>query len=246
MVATPLRERQYAGAVVMHIDISELRRLEQERLKNIMEEQKKITRVVLQAEEKERARLGQELHDNISQLLAAIKMKMGFCLAHPEKSIPIIEECMDYVQEAMSEARNLSHKMVLPRFEENGFKQSVEFLVQKYQSNKKSIRVETSRMDENMVSAEIKETLYRIVQEQLNNIEKYSEASEVVIQILTYPDHVAFVIRDNGVGFDLNKKGNGIGLTNIFNRVESYNGSSKIITEPGKGCTLLVEIPIEG
>jgi PAS domain S-box-containing protein len=244
MVATPLQEQEYSGAVVMHIDISELRRMEQERLKSILEEQKKITRVVLSAQEKERTRLGQELHDNISQLLAAIKMKLGFCLAHPDKCIPVIRECTEYVQEAMTEARNLSHQMVIPRFEENGFKQSVELLVQKYQSDKKTVRLELSRMRENAVSAEIKETLYRIIQEQLNNIEKYARASEVVIQILTYPDHVAFVIRDNGVGFNLTEKGNGIGLTNIFNRVESFNGSSKIITSPGEGCTLLVEIPI--
>jgi PAS domain S-box-containing protein len=244
MVATPLQEKEYSGAVVMHIDISEIRRLEQERLKSILDEQKEITRAVLKAEERERSRIGQELHDNISQLLAAINMKLGFCLAHPEKSLPIIEECTEYIQEAMTEARNLSHKMVLPRFDENGFRQSVEILTQKYQSDEKSIRVEMSRLDENMLSAGIRETLYRIVQEQLNNIEKYAHASEVVIQILTYPDHVAFVIRDNGVGFDLNKKVNGIGLTNIFNRAESYNGSAKIITEPGNGCTLLVEIPI--
>jgi PAS domain S-box-containing protein len=244
MVATPLHEEKYSGAVVMHIDISELRRLEQERLKSILEDQKKITRLVLQAEEKERTRLGQELHDNISQLLAATKMKLGFCQAHPDKSLPVIEDCLNYIQEALSETRNLSHKMVLPRFEENGFKQSIEFLTQRYQSDEKNIRVEMSRLEENRVSAGIRETLYRIIQEQLNNIEKYAHASEVVIQILTYPDHVAFVIRDNGVGFDLNKKSNGIGLTNIFNRAESYNGSAKIITQPGMGCTLLIEIPI--
>jgi PAS domain S-box-containing protein len=244
MVATPLQEKAYTGAVVMHTDISELRRFERERLKRILEEQKKITRLVLSAQEKERTRLGQELHDNISQLLAAIKMKLSFCLSHPEKSIQIVGECTEYVQEAMTEARNLSHKMVIPRFEENGFKNSVELLVQKYQSDKKTVRFEVSRMDESVVSAEIKETLYRVIQEQLNNIEKYAQATEVVIQILTYPGHVDFVIRDNGIGFDLNKTGNGIGLTNIFNRVESFNGSSKIITEPGKGCTLLVGIPI--
>ncbi|MDP9042926.1 MAG: ATP-binding protein, partial [Bacteroidota bacterium] len=87
-------------------------------------------------------------------------------------------------------------------------------------------------------------TLYRIVQEQLNNIEKYAQASEVLIQILTYPNQLAFVIRDNGVGFDTNVKTNGIGLTNVLNRAESYNGSARIISEPGKGCSLFVEIPI--
>ncbi|HEY8735378.1 MAG TPA: PAS domain S-box protein [Puia sp.] len=244
LIATPLQEKEYAGVVIMHIEISEIRRLEQERLKNKMEEQKKITRLVLKAEEKERSRLGQELHDNISQLLAAIKMKLGFCHSHPEKCLQIIEECTEYVQEAITEARNLSHKMVIPRFEENGFKQSLELLVLKYEAANKSVKLEISRMNEKMVSDEIKETLYRIVQEQLNNIEKYAQASVVLIQILTYPNQLAFVIRDNGVGFDTNVKTNGIGLTNVLNRAESYNGSARIISEPGKGCSLFVEIPI--
>ncbi len=244
MVATPLQKKEYAGAVVMHIDISEIRILELEKLKNIKEEQKKITRVILQAGEKERARLGQELHDNISQLLAAIKMKLGYCLTHPDKSLPIIEKCTEYVQEAMTEARNLSHKMVLPRFEEDGFYHSMSLLVQKYRGSEKVIQIEMKQMDQNLIPAGIKETIYRITQEQLNNIEKYAQASKVFIEIVTRPDHLSFLIRDDGVGFISGRKGDGIGLTNIFNRAESYNGSAKIITAPGRGCTLQVEIPI--
>jgi PAS domain S-box-containing protein len=244
LIATQLWEKGYYGAVVMHIDVSEIRRLEEERLKSSLQEQKLITRAVLKAGDKERTRLGLELHDNITQLLAVIKMRLGFSLAHPEKNISIIEECKGYVQEALSEARNLSHKMVLPRFEEHGFNQSVEFLVQKYRSVKRDIHLEMGQMDEKILSAGIRETLYRIVQEQLNNIEKYARASKIIIEILTLPDHVTLILGDNGMGFDLNKKGNGIGITNIINRVESYNGWTKIITEPGKGCTLFVEIPV--
>ncbi len=244
MVVSPLKEGEYGGAVVMHIDISEIRRLEQERLQTKIEGQKIITRTILKAEEKERTRLGQELHDNISQLLAAIKMKLGFCLANHEKCIPVIEECVEYVQEAMTEARNLSHKMVIPRIDENGFGQSLESLVQKYRRENRNIKVETSRLQEDLISSEIKETLYRITQEQLNNIEKYALATDIFIQILSYPAHVDFVIRDNGIGFDPTKKSSGIGLNNIFNRAESFNGHARIISEPGKGCTLLIEIPL--
>jgi PAS domain S-box-containing protein len=244
LVATPLQEQEYGGAVVMHIDISDIRRLEQEKLKDITEEQKKITRAMLKGQEKERTRLGQELHDNISQLLAAIKMKLSFCLNHFDKAYPIIGECSEYVQEAIAEARNLSHKMVLPRFEENSFKHSLELLLQKYQNEERNIELETSQMDEKRIAGEVKETLYRIVQEQLNNVEKHAQASQVFIQILTYPTYVAFIVKDNGVGFDINKKRNGIGLANILNRAESYNGSVTILSEPGKGCSLFVEIPI--
>jgi PAS domain S-box-containing protein len=244
LVATPLQEKEYGGAVVMHIDISEIRRLEKEKLNNITEQQKKITRAVLQGQEKERTRLGQELHDNISQLLAATKMKLGFCVRHYEKALPVIKECSEYVQEAMTEARNISHKMVLPRFEENGFRQSLELLIQKYQNAEKMIELETSRLQETMIPGEIKETLYRIVQEQLNNIEKHARASKIKIQVLTYPDRVDLLIRDNGIGFDMKMKRNGIGITNILNRAESYNGTAEIISDLGKGCSLLVAIPL--
>jgi PAS domain S-box-containing protein len=244
LVVTPLQDKDYIGAVVMHIDISEIRQLEQQRLLDITESQKKITRAMLQGQEKERTRLGQELHDNISQLLAATKMKLGFCLKYPDRNQTAIVECAVYVQEAMTEARNLSHKMVLPRFEENSFKQSIEFLSSKYQDQTKDIELETDKLDESRIPDEIKETFYRILQEQLNNIEKYAKATKIFIQMVSYEFSVGFMIKDNGIGFNTEKKSKGIGLTNIMNRAESYNGSAKIISQPGAGCMLVVEIPL--
>jgi len=54
------------------------------------------------------------------------------------------------------------------------------------------------------------------------------------------------IIADNGIGFDIKKKRSGIGLTNIMNRAESYNGSATIFSEPGHGCKLTVKIPLKG
>ncbi len=244
MVVTPLQEQHHAGAVVMHIDISEIRRLENERLEEMAEEQKKITRAMLQGEEKERTRLGKELHDNISQLLAAIKMKLGFCIKHFDKALPIVEECTQYVQEALTEARNLSHKMVIPRFDENSFAHYLESAIRKYENPQRIMETDFTLMDDGVIPAEIKETMYRIVQEQLNNIEKHAKATKVYIQVLTKEKKVTFVIRDNGVGFDKKKHVSGIGLSNILNRAESYNGRADIISEPGRGCILYIEIPL--
>lgn len=244
LITTQLSVKGNNGAVVMHIDVSEIRRLEQERIKRTLKDQKLITQAVLKAEDKERTRLGLELHDNITQLLAVIKMRLGFYLAHLNKGVSIIEECIGYVQEALSETRDLSHKMVLPRFEEYGFNLSVNVLVEKYQRLDRKVRLEMREMDSVHISAGIKETLYRIVQEQLNNIEKYAYASSVVIEMIAFPDRVTVILRDNGIGFDLTKKGGGIGFSNIVNRVESYDGWANIISEPGKGCTLIAEIPI--
>jgi PAS domain S-box-containing protein len=246
MVATPLRDREYAGAVVMHIDISELKRLEQERVDDQIEEQKKITRAMLHAQEVERNQLGQELHDNINQLLAAIKMKLAYCLRHYERGVPAVVECMEHVQEAILETRNLSHRMVMPRFAESSFKEALKQLTSNYQNENRAVKLETSRLEEKKIPATIKEALFRIAQEQLNNIEKYANASNVTVQLAGMPEQITMLIGDNGRGFDINKKRTGIGITNILNRVESYNGSASIISAPGKGCKLIIEVPLNG
>ncbi|MBL7750796.1 MAG: hypothetical protein JNN29_05400, partial [Chitinophagaceae bacterium] len=97
---------------------------------------------------------------------------------------------------------------------------------------------------EQEIPALVKETLYRIAQEQLHNIDKYAKASEINLQIKAFEGFISMRIEDNGVGFDTTHKRNGIGLTNVHNRAESYNGTALVLSEPGKGCQLLVEIPI--
>jgi two-component system sensor histidine kinase UhpB len=85
--------------------------------------------------------------------------------------------------------------------------------------------------------------IYRIVQEQINNILKHSRATESQIELKTHNKKLQLLIKDNGVGFDPKKKAKGIGLNNIISRVEMHNGDMEIISSPGNGCMLKVEIP---
>jgi signal transduction histidine kinase len=85
--------------------------------------------------------------------------------------------------------------------------------------------------------------LYRIVQEQLNNIIKYAKASEVNIRLKQQDDQLILFISDNGVGFDVHEQSNGIGLKNINSRVNFYSGKMHLASAPGEGCTLEVSIP---
>ena len=86
--------------------------------------------------------------------------------------------------------------------------------------------------------------LYRIVQEQMNNIRKYAKATKGIIQIAIRNRSLYISITDNGVGFDTNKKGKGIGLRNIQSRVSFYSGFFNIISAPGQGCVLEASIPL--
>jgi len=225
--------------------IAERRKMEEERLTNKIEQQKEITRVILQTQEMERNTLGRELHDNINQILASVSLKLGYYLDEPENNLDIIESCRQSLETAIQEARNLSHHMVIPRFSERSLKEELGQLIENY-SYDQVVQLDTLSLNEASFSPPIKETLYRIVQEQLSNIYKHARANRIMIRLHTAARAVTMLIIDNGVGFDVQQKRTGIGLTNIFNRVESYNGKADIISFPGKGCTLSVMIPLPG
>ena len=244
MIATPLKDRKYRGAVVMHLDISEIKRLEEERLKSKMTEQKKITRAMLLGQEQERSQIGQELHDNISQLLAAVRMKLNLYLAKSAVKSPVIADCVANLEEAVAETRNLSHRMLMPRFKESSFREALQSLAHNYVTPTRKVQIEAASLMEATISPAILETLYRIAQEQLHNIDKHAHASKINIVIGSTDQHAQMSISDNGNGFDLKEKRQGVGLTNIMNRAESFNGHVKILSEPGHGCMLLVDIPL--
>jgi two-component system sensor histidine kinase UhpB len=87
--------------------------------------------------------------------------------------------------------------------------------------------------------------IYRIVQEQVNNIIKHSRASQVNIDITSDADQISLSIADNGIGFDTKQKSKGIGLRNIENRVKFYRGNATIRSQKEKGCVLEISIPIK-
>ena len=90
---------------------------------------------------------------------------------------------------------------------------------------------------------DLKLNIYRIIQEQTNNILKHANASNIMILLNDNNGSLYITIEDDGNGFDLGQKRKGIGLTNMNNRVESFNGEFKIESSPGNGCKLKIKIP---
>jgi two-component system sensor histidine kinase UhpB len=86
-------------------------------------------------------------------------------------------------------------------------------------------------------------TLFRIIQEQINNILKHSAASSFQITLAVKKENLHLLIQDNGKGMDAKSIQKGLGLQNIFNRVEWHNGTAEINTGPGEGFRLMIEIP---
>ena len=99
-------------------------------------------------------------------------------------------------------------------------------------------------LQENEIDQNLKITLYRIVQEQLNNIIKHADAADVHVSISSDNRHLNLKIEDNGKGFDTHESRRGIGINNIISRAELFNGKVAIKTAPGKGCYLNINVPI--
>jgi len=87
--------------------------------------------------------------------------------------------------------------------------------------------------------------LFRIIQEQVNNILKHAKARKLLIDISYHPKYIRLEITDDGMGFDLPsaKRKNGVGLSNIYSRAALFNGDVHITTSQGKGCQLVITVP---
>ena len=226
-------------------DITEKKRLESELAEQQIKQLKLITETTIQAQEKERNELGRELHDNINQILATVKMYLGMAKAKEKIPLDLVDQSYEYVNEAMEEIRKLSHSLVAPSLGDIGLKEALQELVADA-NLLNDLQVQLlfdEKYNEKDIDKNMELMFYRIVQEQTNNITKYAKATEVVINLKTDNDYLVLSVADNGVGFDTTKKSKGIGLKNISSRVEFYSGNVNIISAPGQGCTLEIFIP---
>ena len=102
------------------------------------------------------------------------------------------------------------------------------------------IKFDSGGFSDDILNEKFKLNFFRIVQEQLNNTLKHAHAGLIKINIGQTNDKLCLCISDNGVGFDTTKRKKGVGISNIFSRAELYKGDVKLISEPGKGCSLTI------
>ncbi len=199
--------------------------------------------MVIKVQEKERTRIGHELHDNVNQILSTAKLFMDMVTPSSADETTFKAKGIEYLVSAIEEIRKLSRELVVPHLKENGLVDSVKLLIEDI-SISSSLNIRFTHDHENeLLSSGKKITLFRIVQEQMKNILKYSKAKQVDIYLECKDDNVHLTIKDDGVGFDPKQYHKGIGLSNIHDRTRFYNGIVDVQSSPGKGCTLNISIP---
>ncbi|HLI92038.1 MAG TPA: response regulator [Puia sp.] len=222
------------------------RRTEEELVRQRDRQQKLVMETSIQVQEREREEIGKELHDNINQILAAAKLYLEIAIKDDDDSrLEAMEKSQQNLTLAMEEIRKLSQSLVAPSVGGLGLDQALRKLLENFPVGESlEVDLDTSGYTEDISNDDIKLTCYRIAQVQLNNIVKHARASKASILLDRVADRLVMTIRDDGVGFNTSGKTAGIGLRNIRNRVGFYNGVVLIDSEPGRGCTLTVSIPI--
>ncbi len=224
-------------------DVTHLKDLEDKLIEEKLERQKEISETVIRVQEKERTRIGHELHDNVNQILSTVRLFVDMLTPSKKEEKDLKTKSLEYIMLAIEEIRKLSKELVVPQLKGNGLVDSISTLIDDINlSNVINVKF-THDSDIDLLSPGKKVTLFRIVQEQMKNVLKYSHAKLVEIYLQCRDNKAELSIRDNGVGFDPKQTHRGIGLSNIYERTRFYDGSVEIQTAPGKGCTVTVSIP---
>ncbi len=232
---------EVAGYVFNCRDITDRITLENELENERQLKQQEITRAVITAQEKERQELGSELHDNIIQILAGSRLYLGLAQKEMEIEHPYLKETDTLISSAITEIRNLSHTLIAPSLNESELLAAIDNIIEVTQETSGIlISLQAFSFDETDISDKLKLSIFRIIQEQFNNILKHAGAQKVIVRLVQEDTKTLLSIKDDGVGFDTNKKSDGVGLMNIRTRASLFNGEMTIISSPGKGCELRV------
>lgn len=213
--------------------------------------QKEIrTKAILDAEEKERRRIAQDLHDGVGQLLSAAKLNLSNLdsklIAQTEEQKAAMQNALNLVDDSVKEVRLVSHNMMPNTLIKLGLGSAVrEFITKLGNAPNLKIDLEIVGLDTRLEN-QVETVLYRVIQEIINNIIKHAKASHISMQLIRHETEMNVMIEDNGIGFDTSRLENfeGIGLKGIQTRIEFLNGSVHFDSSIGRGTTVIIDIPL--
>ncbi len=213
----------------------------------ILKEQEESSKAILIAEDRERSRISAELHDGVGQLMSAAKMNLSafeteinFNSDAQKKSF---NNLLSLIDEGCREVRNVSHQMMPGALEKFGLERALKEMVQQIDTKVLNIDLHVEGF-ENKTNDHINNILYRVIQEGINNTLKHARASELHISLEKDAEGIRLTIEDNGIGFDTTQKGkNGIGLENIYSRVQYLKGSIDVDSKENEGTLIAIFIP---
>ncbi len=211
-----------------------------------MEKDREIShfKAVLQGEEKERSRIAHELHDGIISQLTSVKLRFS-TLLQQEKPIDrdIFNQGFQYLDETMQDLRKTAHNLMPEAVMKSGLTGALNDFCRKM-DNENATRIHFMTNGYYPLDKVLELSLYRIVQELVQNALKYAHAHRLLVQLNYHETLLNITVEDDGTGFDPLLPTSGTGLSNIKERVQIMEGFIELRSEPGNGTTIYLEIPI--
>lgn len=209
-------------------------------------QQEEILRNTILAQEKERKRIAQDLHDEVGAMLSVVKLNVGRIEKKSEEQVAkkLAAETKTYIDDVITQVRRISRSLLPPSLEKLGLYSAIEELCN-WVNKSEQLRLECWKSGDQFRFDTKKElAVFRMVQELLNNAIKHSESSNIYINARFSPNNNLMIsVTDNGVGFELKEKMvTGLGLKNLESRTQIMDAKFKIKSTPGLGTTAIIYI----
>ena len=198
---------------------------------------------LVHAQDLERRRLERNLHDGAQQHLVALKVKLGLAEMligrDPAKAAVTLEQLKGDADDALETLRDLARGIYPPLLADKGLVVALEL-----QARKAAVPVHIQADRVERYPQEVEATVYFCVLEALQNVQKYAQATAVVVRLCHDEETLTFVVEDDGAGFDLATVRKGAGLTNLADRLDALGGSLNVVSTLHVGTTLTGSMPV--
>lgn len=233
-------------------------KLAEKELKESRECRLELLREIISAQETERKRIACELHDSIGQILGATKFKVEELLIDKEQTLgnqdyAEFKTVVDKLQEVIQEVRHIAMDLRPAMLDDLGVTATLQWFCREFESTYKKISIHQNfYIEDDEISDDKRIVIFRIVQEAMNNISKYANASEINLDLVKTDAGIKLSISDNGKGFDIDrltmnrmniKTGSsrcGIGMSSMRERAEASRGTFYVDSEVSKGTCISV------
>lgn len=223
-------------------------KIQQQRISELETEKKlSATEAVLRGEEQERSRLAKDLHDGLGGMLSGIKYAFqnmkGNLVMTPDNQ-QAFERSMDMLDSSIKEMRRVAHNMMPEALVKFGLNTALQdFCNDINQSGALKVHYQSIGLADAPLEHTTAITIYRIIQELINNSMKHAAATNNVVQVTRDGSHFSITVEDDGKGFDpsILEDSSGIGFSNIRNRVDFLKGRMDVHSKPGQGVSVLIE-----
>ncbi|MBC6605549.1 PAS domain S-box protein [Hymenobacter sp. BT188] len=236
-------EGKVEGGLVLIRDVTERVRLAEEATQLKLRQQQEVHSAILTTQEEERKRIAEALHNGVGQLLYATKLN----LENRAGGNSSRESALALLEEAIKATRTISFELTPGILQDFGLKSALEELVKRIPHAGLHVHL-YMKGDFDKLPQQLEVSVYRIVQELLNNIIKHAKAREAFVHVVQEDGHIVISVEDDGQGFEpaqAKAKHSGIGLTSIRNRVDLLAGTLSIDSRPGRGTIVSIELRIK-